>query len=48
MLCDHYRSDDMQKLERGMLELQSFLGGNDQRQGRTASEEYQGDDRRLG
>jgi hypothetical protein len=34
MLCDHSQSDCMQKLEQGMMELQSLLGGNDPRQGK--------------
>jgi hypothetical protein len=42
MLCDHPRSDCMQKSERGTLELRSSLMANDYRQGRTGSEKYEG------
>jgi hypothetical protein len=42
MLCDRSQPGCMQKLERGMLERQSFLGGSDQQQGKVGSERYDG------
>jgi hypothetical protein len=32
----------MWKQKRGMLEVQSFLGGNDQRHGKVGSDRYEG------
>jgi hypothetical protein len=45
MLCNHSRSDGMRKPERGELKLQSFLDGNDQQQGKTGSDGYEGSGR---
>jgi hypothetical protein len=41
MPFDHFRSDCMRKLEWGMLELRSFLDGNDQQQGKAGSDRYE-------
>jgi hypothetical protein len=45
MLCDHSRSDGMRKSERGVLELWSFLDGNDQQHGNAGSDRYEGSGR---
>jgi hypothetical protein len=45
ILCDHSLSDGMWKLERGVLELWSFLDGNDQQQGEAGSDRYEGSER---
>jgi hypothetical protein len=45
MLCNHSRLGCMRKPERGMLELWSFLDGNDQQQGKVRSDRYEGSGR---